>query len=117
MRQPKSTSDVRAEAYQLALYRARERAIQGDAEGAGVILDLAASIKSIRLTLDVDSAVKVLTIGDLDLSVRTTNILGATSPVSLIDEVLNDAAHPLRKGLTIRDLKELAEVRQAVGAI
>lgn len=49
MRQPKRPSDVRDEAYRLALFHARERANEGDPEGAGVIRDLAASIKRIRL--------------------------------------------------------------------
>jgi transcriptional regulator with XRE-family HTH domain len=58
-----------------------------------------------------------LTIGDLDLSVRLVNMLGAASPAGLVGEVLDDRAHPLRSKLRARDLKELAEVRAAAGAI
>ena len=111
MRQPKRPSDVRDEAYRLALFHARERANEGDPEGAGVIRDLAASIKRIRLTLDVAGAATARTIGDLDLNVRLANTLGATSPVDLIGAVLDDENHPLRSKLRKGDLKELAEIR------
>lgn len=117
MRQAKSPSDVRDEAYRLALFHARERANDGDAEGADVIRDLAASIKRIRLTLDVAEPGKVLAIGDLDLSVRLVNTLGAASPAQLVGEVLDNGAHPLRSKLRARDLKQLAEVREAAGVI
>lgn len=52
MRQAKRPADVRDEAYQLALEAARDRDRDGDPEGAGVIRDLAASIKRLRLTRD-----------------------------------------------------------------
>ncbi|HEX7781220.1 MAG TPA: hypothetical protein VF509_00275 [Sphingobium sp.] len=117
MRQSKRPSDVRDEAYRLALYHARERANEGDPEGAGVIRDLAASIKRIRLTLDADVAAKARTIGDLDMNVRLARTLGEASPASLVDEVLDNDAHPLRSKLRKRDLKDLAEVRQKSGAI
>lgn len=110
MRQSKRPSDVRDEAYRLALFHARERANEGDPEGAGVIRDLAASIKRIRLTLDV--AEKARTIGDLDMNVRLARTLGEASPASLVDEVLDNDAHPLRSKLRKRDLTDLAEVRQ-----
>ena len=110
MRQSKRPSDVRDEAYRLALFHARERANEGDPEGAGVIRDLAASIKRIRLTLDV--AEQARTIGDLDMNVRLARTLGEASPASLVDEVLDNDAHPLRSKLRKRDLKDLAEVRQ-----
>ncbi len=116
MRQSKRPSDVRDEAYRLALYHARERANEGDPEGAGVIRDLAASIKRIRLTLDVD-ATTARTIGDLDLNVRLARTLGEASPASLVDDVLDNDAHPLRSKLRKRDLKDLAEARQKSGAI
>lgn len=58
-----------------------------------------------------------LTIGDLDISVRLVNMLGAASPAGLVGEVLDDGAHPLRSKLRARDLKQLAEVREAAGVI
>lgn len=113
-RQAKQPSDVRDEAYRLALDAARERAADGDPEGAGVIRDLAASIKRIRLTLDqVEPA--SLTIGDLDLNVRLSQTLGPGSPAKLVGDVLDNDTHPLRSTLRKRDLNELAEVRSALG--
>lgn len=58
-----------------------------------------------------------LTIGDLDLSVRLVNTLGAASPAGLVGEVLDNGAHPLRSKLRARDLKQLAEVREAAGVL
>lgn len=58
-----------------------------------------------------------VTIGDLDLSVRLVNTLGAASPAGLVGEVLDDGAHPLRSKLRARDLKQLAEARQEAGVI
>ena len=58
-----------------------------------------------------------LTIGDLDLNVRLARTLGEASPATLVGEVLDDGAHPLRSKLRKRDLQELAEVRQSAGTI
>ncbi|TKW64666.1 MAG: hypothetical protein DI616_18160 [Paracoccus denitrificans] len=111
-RQAKRAADVRDEAYRHALDAAREREADGDPEGAGVIRDLAASIKRIRLTLDVGEAAKVPTIGDLDMNVRLARTLGEASPAALVGEVLDNDAHPLRSKLRKRDLQDLAEVRE-----
>lgn len=117
MRQAKLPTDIRTEAYRLALEWARERDKDGDPEGASVIRDLAALIKAIRLTRDVVEAGKALVVGDLDLSVRLVNTLGAASPAGLVGEVLDNGAHPLRSKLRARDLKQLAEARQETGVI
>lgn len=117
MRQAKLPTDVRTEAYRLALECAREREKDGDPEGAGVIRDLAASIKRIRLTRDVVEAGKVLAIGDLELNVRLARTLGESSPAALVGEVLDNGAHPLRSKLRKGDLLELAVVREAAGTI
>jgi len=58
-----------------------------------------------------------LTIGDLDLNVRLARALGEASPAALVGEVLDNDAHPLRSKLRARDLKELAEVREAAAVI
>lgn len=113
-RQAKPPADVRDEAYRLALEHARDREADGDPEGAGVIRDLAAAIKRIRLTRDV--AAKPLTIADLELNVRLANTLGLASPASLVCDVLDDDTHPLRSTLRKGDLKELVETRSAIGA-
>ncbi|WP_010188171.1 helix-turn-helix domain-containing protein [Sphingomonas sp. PAMC 26605] len=57
------------------------------------------------------------TVGDLDLSVRLVNTLGAASPAGLVGEVLDNGAHPLRSKLRARDLKQLAEARHEAGVI
>lgn len=114
-RQAKRAADVRDEAYRLALDAARERMSDGDPEGAGVIRDLAASIKRIRLTADVAASASALTIADLELNVRLVQTLGPGSPAKLIGDVLDDDKHPLRSTLRKRDLKELAEVRAVAG--
>ena len=116
MRQTKSSADLRDEAYRLALNVARERESDGDPEGAGVIRDLAASIKRITLTRDLVEPTPS-TIGDLDINVRLRNTLGATSPVELIGEVLDNEAHPLRSKLRKRDLAELAGALPAGAAL
>lgn len=51
-RTPKGARQVRAEAVRLARAEAREREMTGDPEGAGVLRDLAAAIRRIRLTSD-----------------------------------------------------------------
>ncbi|RSV12406.1 hypothetical protein CA235_17225 [Sphingomonas sp. ABOLF] len=111
MRQAKRPADVRDEAYRLALEAARDRDRDGDPEGAGVIRDLAASIRRIRLTRDAIEQAPARTVGDMDLNVRLRNTLGATSPAELVGDVLDNEAHPLRSKLRKRDLAELTAAR------
>ena len=111
MRQAKRPADVRDEAYRLALEAARDRDRDGDPEGAGVIRDLAASIRRIRLTRDAIEPAPARTVGDMDLNVRLRNTLGANSPAELVGDVLDNEAHPLRSKLRKRDLAELTAAR------
>lgn len=115
MRQPKTPSAVRDEAYHLAMLHARERASEGDPKAADAIRDLAASISLIRLTVDKPNRLPI--IGDLALNVRLAQTLGTESPATLVGEVLDDDAHPLRSKLSKSQLRELEEVRQESGLI